>query len=413
MIRAILLLVLIAVAATFLGLAVAEHSGYVLISWKNFRYESGLWVFLLLLVALWLVLWTLRWISRVVLVSGGLANPWSRRNRERRQEVAAEKGLLDLAEGRWEQAVKHLQRAAEGEHQPLLHYLGAARAANELGHYEQSDGFLEKALQRQPQAELAIALTHADLQQDRGESEAALETLQVMHQRHPHQRQVLRQLQRLLLAQGDWSGLLGLLPELRKNKVLDADALAKLELQVWRGRLIAAGEAGLDQGEVALQPLTTAWQQLSSAQRSQPELVVAYASQLNRLGAAEEAEEVLRKAFKHHYSERLVHAYGLVRGRDPGRQLQTAEALLKQHPDDPTLLLCLGRLCLQNSLWGKAREYFELSLKFGRNADACAELARLLARLGEVEQSNRLFQEGLNLLDQRLPALPLPEARLV
>lgn len=52
MIRAILLLVLIAVAATFLGLAIAEHSGYVLISWKGFRYESGLWVFLLLLLSL-------------------------------------------------------------------------------------------------------------------------------------------------------------------------------------------------------------------------------------------------------------------------------------------------------------------------------------------------------------------------
>jgi HemY protein len=38
-------------------------------------------------------------------------------------------------------------------------------------------------------------------------------------------------------------------------------------------------------------------------------------------------------------------------------------------------------------------------------------LARLLARLGETEQSNRLFQEGLGLLDQRLGSLPLP-ARL-
>ena len=32
-----------------LGLAVAEHSGYVLIAWKGLRYESSLWVFLLLI----------------------------------------------------------------------------------------------------------------------------------------------------------------------------------------------------------------------------------------------------------------------------------------------------------------------------------------------------------------------------
>ena len=109
----------------------------------------------------WLLVWGVRWLWRLLGVSGGLINPWSRRNHGKRQQLAADKGLLDLAEGRWARAVRHLQRAAEGERQPLMHYLGAARAAQQLGDYEQSDGFLERALQRQPQAELAIALTHA------------------------------------------------------------------------------------------------------------------------------------------------------------------------------------------------------------------------------------------------------------
>ncbi len=408
MIRAILLLLLVVAATTLLGLAIAEHSGYVLIAWKSFRYESSLWVFLLLVTLAWLLVWCVRWLWRLLGVSGGLLNPWSRRNHGKRQQLAADKGLLDLAEGRWERAVRHLQRAAEGERQPLMHYLGAARAAQQLGDYEQSDGFLERALQRQPQAELAIALTHAELQQARGESAAALETLQVMRQRHPQHRQVLRQLQSLLLARADWSALLDLLPELRKGKVLSNEELATLERQVWQGRLLAAGQAGLDQGEAALQPLTAAWQQLSSAQRSEPDLLLAYATQLQYLGAQEEAEEVVRKGLKQAYDSRLVQLYGMLRGRDPARQLQAAEALLKQHPQDALLLLCLGRLSLQNSLWGKAREYFEISLEFSRRAETCAELARLLAHLGELEKSNQLFQEGLSLLDQQLPNLPLP-----
>ena len=408
MIRAILLLLLVVAATTLLGLAIAEHSGYVLIAWKSFRYESSLWVFFLLIVLAWLLVWGVRWLWRLLGVSGGLINPWSRRNHGKRQQLAADKGLLDLAEGRWERAVRHLQRAAEGERQPLMHYLGAARAAQQLGDYEQSDGFLERALQRQPQAELAIALTHAELQQARGESAAALGTLQVMRQRHPQHRQVLRQLQSLLLARADWSALLDLLPELRKGKVLSNEELATLERQVWQGRLLAAGQAGLDQGEAALQPLTAAWQQLSSAQRSEPDLLLAYATQLQYLGAQEEAEEVVRKGLKQAYDSRLVQLYGVLRGRDPARQLQAAEALLKQHPQDALLLLCLGRLCLQNSLWGKAREYFEISLEFSRRAETCAELARLLGHLGELEKSNQLFQEGLSLLDQQLPNLPLP-----
>ena len=159
MIRAFLYVLLVVAAAAALGMAVVEHSGYVLIAWKGLRYESSLWVFLLLIAAALLLLWATRWLLRLLFVSGGVVNPWSRRNHGRRQQQAADKGMLELAEGRWEPALRHLQLAAEGEHQPLLHYLGAARAANKLGRHEQSDALLERALERQPQAELAVAAT--------------------------------------------------------------------------------------------------------------------------------------------------------------------------------------------------------------------------------------------------------------
>jgi HemY protein len=64
---------------------------------------------------------------------------------------------------------------------------------------------------------------------------------------------------------------------------------------------------------------------------------------------------------------------------------------------------------LQNRVWDKAREYLEASLAQSRSAAACAELARLLAHQGDISRSNQLFQEGLGLLEQHLPALPLPE----
>ncbi|MFG0380275.1 heme biosynthesis HemY N-terminal domain-containing protein [Pseudomonas sp. zbq_18] len=408
MIRVVLSLVAVVVVATLLGLAIQAHSGYVLIAWKGLRYESSLWVFVLLIALLWLAVRLLRWLWRGMRFSGGVLNPWSRRNHGKRAQLAADKGLLDLLEGRWDRAVRHLQRAAEGERQPLMHYLGAARAAHKLGQYEESEALLERALQRQPQAELAIALTHADLQKSRGDLDGALTTLQAMRERHPQHRQVLRQLYQLRLVRAEWAELVQLLPELRKAKVLEGEELSALELQVWSARLQAAGEQGLDQGEAALQPLTATWQQLSASQRQSAELIAVYAEQLMALGAPEEAEEVLRKALKRGYDPRLIRLYGLLRGRDPARQLQVAEELLKQHPQDAMLLLSLGRLCLINGLWGKAREYFEISLEFERSAEACAELARLLASQGEVERSNQLLYEVLVQQGQRLPSLPQP-----
>lgn len=406
--RLYVIVFLLIAAAACVGLAISEDAGYVLVAYKNFRYESSLWASLAVLVILWLVIWGIKLLVELFSVSTGLVNPWSRRNRSRRIQLAIEQGQMDLAEGRWASAQKHLTRAAEAERQPLLFYLGAARAANELGRYEESDSLLERALERQPQAELAIALNHAQLQVDRADTEGALSTLQAMHERHPHNVQVLRQLQRLHQQRGDWSALIRLLPELRKDKVLPAQELAELERRAWGQNLGLAAQRDMG-GEAGLQSLTLAWQQLTSAQRQEPALVLAYAEQLRRLGAQSEAEEVVRGALKRTYDSHLVRLYGLLRGSDPVKQLQTAEGWLKAHPADASLLLTLGRLCLQNSLWGKARDYFESSLKLERNPETCAELARLLAQLGDTARSNQLFQEGLNLLDERLLALPLPQ----
>jgi HemY protein len=405
--RLYVIVFLVIAATAALGFAVAQHSGYVLIAYKSFRYEASLWATLGLIAVLWLLIWGIKALVELVMASSGVVNPWSRRNRSRRVQVAIEHGQLDLAEGRWASAQRHLSRAAEAERQPLLYYLGAARAANEQGNYEECDRLLERALERQPQAELAIALSHAQLQTDRGDTDGALVTLQAMHERHPHNAQTLRQLHRLHQQRGDWSAVIRLLPELRKDKVLPPAELSELERRAWGENLSLAAHREED-GTVGLQSLQRAWQQLTSAQRQEAPLVLAYAEQLRQLGAQVEAEEVLRTGLKRQYDSHLARLYGLVRGSDPARQLQTAEGWLKEHPNDPSLLLTLGRLCLQTSLWGKARDYLESSLRVQRNPETCAELARLLAQLGDTDRSNQLFQEGLGLLDERLLAAPLP-----
>ncbi|WNF47106.1 heme biosynthesis HemY N-terminal domain-containing protein [Pseudomonas sp. SG20056] len=406
----ILALVVGVASLVLFGLPLAEHKGYVLIAFQGFRYESSLWAFVALVLVLWLLIYLLRLSVRLLVTSGGLLNPWSRLHSRRRVRLASEQGFLDLAEGRWARALRHLKQAASSSPQPLSYYLGAARAAHQLGHYNDSDDLLEQALNRQPQAELAIALQHAELQLARGQTDAALDTLQAMRSRHPHHHLVLRQLQQLYLQSGDWSALLGLLPDLRKEKALGNAELSELERQAWRGRLLQAAQPVDGDAQVALLALQQVWQAMSAAQHQVPELLAVYAEQLRQLGAEGEAEELLRHFLKQHYDTSLVRLYGLLHGRDLGKQLQAAEGWLKQHPQDAGLLLTLGRLCLHSQLWGKAKDYLESSLAFQRHPETCAELARLLAQLGELERSNSLYQEGLRLLDARLCAPVLPAA---
>ncbi|WP_314408055.1 heme biosynthesis HemY N-terminal domain-containing protein [Pseudomonas kuykendallii] len=395
MIRALLVLLVVAVAATLLGLAISESSGYVLIAYRGFRYESSLWVFLALLVLLGLTLYLLRLLARLLVASNGALNPWSKKRRSLRTRRAAEHGLLDMLEGRWERALRHLKLAAENEPQPLMYYLGAARAANHLGQYEESDNLLESALQRQPRAELAVALAHAELQRERGDLEGARDTLQAMHERHPGHHQVLLQLLAVHRQRGEWAACRALLPELRKHKLLGNGELLELERASWRGRLSQSTD---------LATLQQAWQHLPSAQKQDPEMLFAYASQLRYLGSDADAEEALRGPLKKHYDSRLMDFYGDLQGRDPAAQLEVAEGWLKQHPEDPLLLRALARISQNSALWGKARDYYEASLGFSRDPRTCAELARLFTRLGEHERSNQLFQEGLGLLPRNLPA---------
>jgi HemY protein len=72
-------------------------------------------------------------------------------------------------------------------------------------------------------------------------------------------------------------------------------------------------------------------------------------------------------------------------------------------------MLALGRLSLRNELWGKAREYFETSLKLQRKRETLAELSRLNAHMGHDTASINLLMQSLE-NDNGLPHLPMPKA---
>lgn len=398
--RFAIVVVLLLAAVGFLGWAIYQDTGYVLISYDRFRYESSFWVFLALIGCLWLLSMVVHWVLGLLYASGALVNPWSRRHRARRVAKASRSGLRELAEGQWSNALTHLRTAAEHDRQPLVHYLGAARAASELGEYEQSEELLRKAQEREPEAGLAVGLTRAQLQIDRAHYAEARASLNTLHNEHPRHTHVLTLLQQLYVQLKDWPALCRLMPELRKHRVLPPAKLDELEPLAWTAAVEQAGLAATATPEDPQQALNQCWQTVPGKLRNEPLLVRAYADGLSRLGAEEKAEEVLYAALKKQFDDRLVERYGRVRGREPARQLSHAEGWLNAHPENAELLLALGRLSLRNELWGKARDYLEASLRFEHRAETCAELARLLAQLGDNERSNRLFQEGLGLLGQ-------------
>lgn len=386
-----------------LSLLVLRDPGYILISYADTSIEANFWA---AIAALVLVLALGYFLLRSLLqirYSGRSLQQWLQGRDARRSEAQLTAGLIEYIEGNWKRSLKTFSKGAENSPTPLLNYLMAARASEALGDDEQCAQYLKKAEETTPGADLAIGLTQAEIQLKNKQLEDCLATLTRLRTLAAEHPQALRMLVDVNQQLGDWRGLQQLLPQLRRQKVLDSDALDQLEFSVYRGLLTKSAK---DAEPVAA--IAAHWDSMPKALKKDSRIVGIYAHALTAVQADAQAEKVLRAQLQKDWSADLVRLYGTVTGEDAHKQLIVAERWLQERPNDADLLLTLGRLSLLNELWGKAREYFAMSIKITPDAEAYGELGRLLAHLGESQQSYDSFHHGLMLSTNGLPSLPQP-----
>ena len=400
----------IVLVALLLGVGVVAlietDPGYVLVAYGNYTMETSLWVGLLLLLLLTFLIYALlRLVYRLVSGQRSLVN-WFGTRQARHASRLTTRGLISFSEGDWARARRQLERGAKHNDAPLINHLVAARSSYRLHEPEKITEHLDAARDAESGAALAVDLTRAEMHLLAGQHEEAtvlLEQARKSGGKHPH---VLGMLREAYSGQRDWDKLAGLLPELKKHKVLPEEDLQSLERQV-HGHLLAQSTSGA-QGE-ALDNLHRCWQQVPGGLKQDSAMLQGYVTKLIEQGADTEAEKAIKRGLKHKWSSELVRQYGYVETDNIPRQLAQAESWLADHTDDAQLLLCLGRLSARDKLWGKARDYFESSYRLERSAETCAELGRLLLGLGEPRVAAAYYREGLQLLETGLPELPMPE----
>ena len=381
------------------AVAIQYDSGYVLIAYGHTTIEMTLWI----AVAVLLILLGLGWLLFSLLRRGAKLSDRLGNFRGGQQQRRSERGVIAYSRGQWLQARRLLLSPASSP-KPLINYLLAARASQQLNDSRGIDEALDAAAQRNRASEKAAELLRAELQLDRGQYAEALNTLDGLR-RKDRDPAVTLLLVRAYRGLNDASSLRALLPELRKRKLMSESAITELELDALRGELQSLRSAG-DVGA-----LLQWWKELGRNRATHGALLQEMIPALLSLGNSEDALKLLRAALKQQWQEELVVLYAGVPADKPAEQLRHAEAWLKQHADSAALQLALGRICLRNELWGKAREYFEDAHRLAPNATICFELARLLDGLGEHPQAANYLREGLQRQGQQLPELPLPKAR--
>lgn len=411
--RLLFLLILIMLSASVaLTMMVSIDAGYVRISWGHYLIETSVWVAIAAIVLLIISIGMITKSWRGIKSSSGGISQWFLSNSSQRARKKTTRGLLELAEGNWKRSQKLLSTAAPKAETPLINYLAAAQAAFALGNEKDIEELLKKAYESTPGSDLAVGITQAQLQLGNHQLEQSLATLLRLRKQAPQHPFILKLLKNVYLKLEDWHQLSVLIPDLRRQRIAETHELDLLERETWINLLSqTADEIRRQSGSSQnIEQLNQHWDRLPGSMRRDETIIHAYAEHLAELGQQAQAETLLRKVLRNHWSDLLIELYGKVCGNSPEEQLLTAENWLKERPNNETLLLALGRLSLRNQLWGKAKEYFLASHRIKKTPQTYGELCRLTAHLEEHQQSSEYFVQGIMDL-VGLPELPQPEKR--
>lgn len=403
--RLFLVALLALVAGVGIVALIETEPGYLLIAYGGYTVESSFWVGIVVIAAAVLTLYALlRFLHRLIASPASVLN-WASERRLRQSSRLTSRGLINFIEGNWNRARRQLLRGAKFSEAPLLNYLMAARASYRLQETDAMRQHLAAAANSDLDAGIAVDLTQAELQLQAAQYEDALTTLtraEKNARRHPY---VLHLLCRAHEGLGNAEAVVALLPELRKHRMRSAQEVDNLEERVHRALL---DEAAADEDGETLQ---ARWKKMPQRLRDDARIRLRYYEALLACGETALVEKTVLKTLRRSWDAELVGLYGRI-PREGGAQkaLATAEGWLKQRSEDPDLLLCLGRIALQERLWQKARDYLERSHKLRPSEEACLELGRLLAAAGEHAAAAQAFYTGVQLRGGApLPELPQPD----
>jgi len=407
------LLAIVTAVVLTLSLDLSSDPGYLLIAWRNYTFETSLLALIALIITvvvlIRLAILLLSWVNPWHLIRYGRHFREQRRNRSRSNTT---EGLLYFVRSNWEGAYKHLERSFSDRDVTVINYLAAAYAAYAMNRKDLWVACLDKAAKKYPVALSTINALRAELLLKSNHLEQSVAVLEQLKRTSINDRHLLRLLKDVYVKLEDWEKLRDLLPSLKKDQVLDDQELVQVEKRLFVEELkslMSQVQRDEQSRDSALAAVMKKWKKAPSRFRDDEALVGGLVELLLAANAPAEAAQIVEATLGRVWQDGLIEKYGALDFADPVQQLARAEAWLQERPNNGQLLLALGRIAMRNRLWGKAREYFETSMKLQPTPEVYGELARLLKGLGDMDGSSFYLNKYLASAAARLPDLPVPD----
>lgn len=384
----------IAIAAAFLihnWLTEYNDPGYVLIGFGHWSLETSVVVFAVAQVISFFILYVFfRLLGVLLRLPAKLKNKGKSIKFNRSQEALIS-GLVDSAEGNWEQAEKTLIKHASNSGAPLLHYLTAARAAQSRGAIEKRDEYLRIATEKSGETDLAVGLTQAELHLSSNQFDLALETLTKLQTIDSGHASVLKLLHLTYQRVGDWEGLRKLIPSLHQNKILMEAEVKLLESETFSNLLKQTAEKG-DAFEI--QEL---WKTIPEHIQSVQGISTIYFAAMIEANAGAKVEQDIVNLIIKNWDETLLVLYANVQTEDYNNQLQTAEQWLAIHSGSAVLMRILGKISMKCLQMEKAEQYLSKSIGILPTVAAYQMLGDVLIEKGDTNKASESYRKGLEL----------------
>ncbi len=387
--RALFWLVAVFAAAVAIAVLGRVTEGFVLLVYPPWRIEVSLLLFAIAAVAAFALLYATLRVIHHTLALPARVRAYRERRRSQHAQVALTAALQAWFEGRFARAEKEATLAWEAGAAPGLAALIAARAAHEMREPERRDQWFERAARSGEPLHAARLLSQAELALEERDFVGARDALRSLHGAGPKHIATARMLLRAERGARNWDEVLRLASTLGKR-----DAISPAIAEEYRVQAHVELLAGAARERASLR---ARWRRVPAGDQAHPRVAAAAARHARELGDAQLAREIIERSLAAEWSAGLVAQYGELLPQPDAEsesraRLERAEQWLPAHAEDPQLLATLGRLCAQAGLWGKARDYLEASLSFGKSRTAHLELARLAERDGRAADAQKHFR---------------------